>query len=203
MTVSLPQRYLFIGDSVTDCDCLETPDGLGNGYVRLINFGLAAGAQRVTVLNRGVSGNRVSDLRARWKEDCLELQPSLVSILVGINDTWRRYDSGDPVDVQSFERDYRSLLEPLEGVKLVLVEPFLLPISDEQGEWREDLDPKIEIVAALADEFGATLVRADLFLNAYADDLGVEALAPDGVHPTPRGHELLALEWQKAQLSVR
>jgi acyl-CoA thioesterase I len=202
MTVSFPQRYLFIGDSVTDCDRLETPDGLGNGYVRFINNGLSD-AQGITVLNRGVSGNRVGDLRARWKEDCLDLQPSLVSILVGINDTWRRYDSGDPVELQDFERDYRSLLEPLEGVDLVLVEPFLLPISDDQREWREDLEPKIETVRDLATEFGATLVRADLCLNAYAENLGVDALAPDGVHPTPRGHELLALEWQEARLSVR
>jgi acyl-CoA thioesterase-1 len=202
MTVSFPQRYLFIGDSVTDCDRLETPDGLGNGYVRFINNGLSD-AQGVTVLNRGVSGNRVGDLRARWKEDCLDLQPSLVSILVGINDTWRRYDSGAPVELQDFERDYRSLLEPLEGVDLVLVEPFLLPISDEQREWREDLEPKIETVRDLATEFGAILVRADLCLNAYAENLGVDALAPDGVHPTPRGHELLALEWQEASLSVR
>jgi lysophospholipase L1-like esterase len=203
MTVSLPQRYLFIGDSVTDCDRLVTPDGLGNGYVRFISDGLRSDARQITVLNRGISGNRVGDLRARWKEDCLDLQPSLVSILVGINDTWRRYDSGDPVELRDFERDYRSLLEPLDRVDLFLVEPFLLPISDDQREWREDLDPKIETVRDLAAEFGATLVRADLCLNAYAENLGVDALAPDGVHPTPRGHELLAAEWQEARLSVR
>jgi acyl-CoA thioesterase-1 len=193
-----PQRYLFIGDSITDCDRLTTPDGLGAGYVRLLSERLVPDGGPVNVLNRGVSGNRVSDLRARWQEDCLDLQPTLVSILVGINDTWRRYDSGEAVSPEAFRRDYRSLLEPLADLELVLVEPFLLPISAEQQEWRDDLEPKIEIVRHLATEFSATLVPADVRLNAYAAELGVQALAPDGVHPTPRGHELLASEWQAA-----
>jgi lysophospholipase L1-like esterase len=194
--------YVFIGDSVTDCDRRERPDGpLGNGYVRFLSEQFAAGGEEIDVLNRGISGDRVRDLRARWEADCLDLQPTLVSIAVGINDTWRRYDSGDPTTAEDFEDDYRSLLFPLRvaNVAMVLVEPFLLPISDEQRMWREDLDPKIQIVRGLAGEFGATLVPTDALLAAAAEEAGVEAIALDGVHPTTRGHQLLARAWGDAQ----
>ena len=43
----------------------------------------------ITFINRGISGNRVRDLRARWQEDCIDLKPDILSILIGINDSWR------------------------------------------------------------------------------------------------------------------
>ena len=49
---------------------------------------------------------------------------------------------------------------------------------------------------ALAEEFGATLMRTDeIFAQAAGSD--PKAWAEDGVHPTPPGHQLLADEWLK------
>src|SRR5437016_4454777 len=82
--------------------------------------------------------------------------------LGGVNDMWRRYDDDDPTSVEDFEANYRKLLERLGGTAaLILVEPFLLPVREEQWSWRADLDPKIQVVRRLAYEFGATLVPAD------------------------------------------
>lgn len=197
-----PQRkWLFIGDSVTETDRFD--DGarnIGNGYVHFIAEALAHVHAPIRVVNRGVAGDRVRDLQARWRADCLRLRPDLVSIAIGINDTWCRYSSGDPTTTTEFANAYRSLLEPLqrEGVSLVLIEPFLLPVSDEQRSWREDLDPKVTAVAEAADEFGAVLVPADRIMNAYARHLGAGYLAADGVHPTREGHTLLAKIWRHA-----
>jgi acyl-CoA thioesterase-1 len=188
---------LFIGDSVTDCGRRDDTDrNLGNGYVRLISDAFEAGGTPATVVNRGINGNRVRDLAARWQKDCLDLAPTLVSVLIGINDTWRRYDDNDPTEVEEFEAQYRSLLTALparDEMALVLVEPFLLPVSATKEKWRDDLDPKIAVVRALAAEFGAVLVPADAHLTEF--DVDPRELAPDGVHPTPLGHQLLATLW--------
>ncbi|SDE12640.1 SGNH/GDSL hydrolase family protein [Glycomyces harbinensis] len=180
---------VFAGDSVTDCGRREDPDALGSGYVRLLAPALAAAG--FAVANRGVSGDRVRDLKGRWDTDVAALRPTIVSVLIGVNDMWRRYDSGDPTSAADFAADYRSILKGLDA-RLVLVEPFLLPVTGEQEAWREDLDEKITAVRDLADEFAAVLVPADEVLNALGDPHG---LAPDGVHPGDRGHEALAELW--------
>ncbi|GIF63626.1 lipase [Asanoa ishikariensis] len=180
---------VFAGDSITDCERRDDPTGLGDGYVRRIATTLG---DAVRVVNRGISGNSARDLRDRWAADVLAERPDLVSILVGVNDTWRRYDSGAVTTAEEFEENYRALLDPLAGVPVVLIEPFLLPINEEQVTWREDLDPKLAVVRKLAAEYGATLVPAD---TALAGAGTPAEMAPDGVHPSDRGHDLLATLW--------
>jgi lysophospholipase L1-like esterase len=198
MTSDPTSPVLFVGDSVTDCGRRTDPDGLGNGYVRVL-AGTPELAGRA-VLNRGISGNRVVDLEARWGDDVLAAEAGVVSILIGINDTWRRYDSDDPTSTEAYEAGYRRLLAPLAeqpGTALVLMEPFLLPVTESQTFWREDLDPKIEVVRRLAAEFGATLVPTDVELTRLAGEVegGAAALAPDGVHPSAEGHAAIAAIW--------
>ncbi|MEU4190557.1 SGNH/GDSL hydrolase family protein [Kribbella sp. NPDC026611] len=190
-----PRRtVVFAGDSVTDCGRRTDPDGLGDGYVRDLYAEL--GDRRPTIVNAGISGNRAVDLAARWSADVLAHDPSLVSILIGINDTWRRYDEDDPTTPESFEASYRSLLDPLD-CPVVLIEPFLLPVKAGQDTWREDLDPKLEVVRKLAVEYGAILVPADIELNKQAASVGAATLADDGVHPTAAGHRAIAALWRR------
>lgn len=188
---------LFIGDSVTDCGRRDDADrNLGHGYVRLINEAFEAGGTPATIVNRGISGNRVRDLKARWEKDALALAPTLVSVMIGVNDMWRRYDDNDPTTAEQFAADYRDILGQLPGrdeMALVLMEPFLLPVTAEKEKWRDDLDAKIAVVHELAAEFGAVLVPADSFLNGL--DTPAAEIAADGVHPTELGHELLAKLW--------
>jgi lysophospholipase L1-like esterase len=185
---------VFAGDSVTDCGRRDDPAGLGDGYVKNLYDVLGAGRPRI--VNSGISGNRAVDLVARWDADVLEYEPDLVSVLIGINDTWRRYDEDDPTSTEEFEASYRELLEPVTA-RLVLVEPFLLPVKAEQRAWREDLDPKIEVVRRLATEYDALLVPADVEFNRQALTVGATTLADDGVHPTAAGHRLLAELWRR------
>jgi lysophospholipase L1-like esterase len=187
-------RYLFIGDSVTDCGRRDDPDGLGFGYVRMLaEHPSLAGAE---VINRGISGNRVVDLAARWQADVLDLRPDVVTVLIGINETWRRYDSADPTSTSDYERGYSELLATLDGPTLILMEPFVLPVTAEQESWHpDDLDEKIAVMHELAREFGAHLVPLDVALTARAVGETAAALADDGVHPTARGHELIADLW--------
>lgn len=197
-------KVIFIGDSITDCNRnYENPADLGNGYVSMISaqFGLRYPNKQVRFLNRGISGNRVKDLQARWQEDCLALQPDWVSIYIGINDTWRRYDSNDPTTVEDFERGYRDLLVRAKeqlAPKFILVEPFVLPVAEGQADWRADLDPKIQAVRKLAREFGTYYVPLDGLFAGVGTRVDPAFWAPDGVHPSPAGHALIAEAWLKA-----
>ncbi|KQX51840.1 SGNH/GDSL hydrolase family protein [Paenibacillus sp. Root444D2] len=195
---------LFQGDSITDAGRVrENPADMGKGYALMTAalFGSSYPEQQVTFLNRGISGNRVKDLQSRWEQDCIALQPSWVSIYIGINDCWRRYDRNDPTSVEQFEEGYRELLVRTKeelGAKLIMIEPFVLPVPEDRKQWREDLDPKINVVRELAREFGALLVPLD-GIFAQASMLAPSSFwAPDGVHPSPAGHALIAKAWLKA-----
>ncbi len=191
---------LFQGDSITDAGRCLGDGELGHGYVMMAAalFSALCPAMRVRFVNRGISGNRVRDLKGRWQEDCLDLRPDLVSIMIGVNDTWRRFDSDDPTSVEDFEADYRTLLEWTADqldVRLILIEPFVLPVPADRATWRQDIDPKIDVVRRLAREFGAVLLPMDgVFARACAAR-DPAFWAPDGVHPTPAGHALIAKTW--------
>lgn len=199
---------LFQGDSITDCGRdRSNPSDLGNGYPLLVDslFGMTFPELGVKFLNRGISGNRVVDLNERWQEDCLDLKPNWVSIYIGINDCWRRYDSGDPTSTEDFKAGYRQLIERTKAgldANLVLVEPFVLPHPEDRRAWREDLDPKIHAVRELAVEYGALLVPLDGLFAAASARREAAFWAPDGVHPSPAGHGLIAKAWLET-LGVR
>lgn len=190
---------VFAGDSVTDCGRrTDELSPLGNGYVSLLAGKLSGRDQKTVIVNSGINGNRSEDLASRWERDVLVHEPSIVSILIGVNDTWRRFDRDDPTTPAAFEANCRSMLERVvgrDGTKVVLVEPFLLPISAEQNAWLEDLEAKVSVVRALAAEYGTELLSAHEFLTAAAAVYGPEVLAPDGVHPSEFGHQILAEKW--------
>ncbi|WP_409345227.1 SGNH/GDSL hydrolase family protein [Paenibacillus sp. MBLB4367] len=195
---------LFQGDSITDAGRIkENGADLGRGYALMTAglYGSRHPENGVAFLNRGISGNRVKDLQGRWQEDCIDLKPTIVSIYIGINDTWRRYDRNDPTSAESYEAGYRELLTRTKeelGAKIVLIEPFVLPVPEDRRTWREDLDPKITVVRELAREFGALLVPLDgLFAQASMHEKPA-FWAPDGVHPSPAGHALIAKAWLQA-----
>jgi acyl-CoA thioesterase-1 len=159
----------------------------------------------VRFINRGIGGDRAIDLCSRWQEDCLDLHPTWVSILVGINDTWRRYDSNDPTSTEAYESAYRTILEQTSvnlNARLILCEPFVLPVTDEQTTWREDLDPKIAIVRRLAREFKALYLPLDGIFAQAATRREPAFWASDGVHPTNEGHALIAQSWLRTVKAI-
>jgi lysophospholipase L1-like esterase len=185
---------VFIGDSVTDCGRLIEPP-YGDGYV----YNIAQSSRlQGEIINVGTSGHRLIDLENRWNTDVLAHKPTLVSVAIGINDTWRRYDDNDPTSTEDFEERYRRVLSATQAdgnPKLVLCEPFLLSVREEMNTWREDLDPKIAVVHKMASEFGATLIRFDQRFNELAQEISMLELADDGIHPSKLGHQIMADLW--------
>ena len=206
----MAKLILFQGDSVTDCgryrgnDPVLPNQGLGSGYPMLVAGRLNADAPAAgyTVVNRGISGNRVVDLYARWKIDTLNLKPDILSILIGVNDTWHEKGSQNGVEPERYERIYRELLTWTKTVlpkcKLVLCEPFVLKFGAVAGDWLPEMAERGKIVRRLASESRALFIPFQSILNEAAAKSSPELILQDGVHPRLAGHQIMADAWVKA-----
>lgn len=205
MILQAQQHILFYGDSITDAGrnaAQNNNGGLGAGYAALVAAQLQARFPELNLrfTNRGISGNRIYDLENRLQDDVIAQQPTLVSILIGINDTWRRYDSNTPSPIDEFEASYRRIAQRLHESgtsRLVICEPFLLPIPDDRIAWREDLDPRIGACRRIAREFNTLYLPLDGLFAAAACRQSLAYWLPDGVHPSLAGHALIADAWIK------
>ena len=192
---------LFTGDSITDCGRdRNDPASLGMGYVHMLAGQLRNEYAGINLRfrNTGIGGDSTCHLLARWDEDCIDLQPDWVSILIGVNNTWRRYDSNEPIPDDRFESECRDLLERVKTkttAKVILCSPFLLHIDESVARMREDLDPKIVTLKALAVEFDAVWVDFDAAFIAAQQRHIPSYWAEDGVHPSMAGHALMAETW--------
>ena len=96
---------------------------------------------------------------------------------------------------------YRTVLDRIQsetGARIVMLEPFVLPVPEDRKAWREDLDPKIEVVRRLAAAYGAIFIPLDRIFADLAARTRPEIWAADGVHPTPAGHAVIAKAWLEA-----
>jgi len=192
---------LFIGDSITDCGRARPvgeKDGLGNGYVGQINAILSAihPDRSIRVLNTGISGNRVCDLKDRWQPDVSDLNPDWLSIMIGINDVWRQFDNPlNPrqVDLVEYEDTLKALVERtqprLQG--LVLMTPFYLE-ANPQDPMRNLMDQYGQVVKKVAEARQAIFVDTQQAFDRYLACQPTQSLCGDRVHPNPTGHMILA-----------
>jgi len=210
---------LFQGDSITDGARSRNDDPnhiLGHGYAYIIaaKLGFELAERAPAFVNRGVSGDRVSDLYARWNEDCLSLRPTLLSVLIGVNDAWRIMNDLPSGVTDRFERAYVHLLEEtrerLPDAGLVLMEPFILNTgapAQKWTEWRAKISEYQAAVRALAERFDAVFVPLQEPFERAEERAGAAYWLWDGVHPTAAGHELIAREWltvvQHSRLAIR
>ncbi len=207
LTLNPHNVILFQGDSITDAGrtrSLIGPnslDGLGFGYARFIaDFLLKEDPGKYhQFYNRAFSGDQIHDLASRWEQDTLRLMPDVISILIGVNDTWNHVELGLGSDPETFQRIYRKILtntrEKLPDVQLVLCEPFLLFVDDVDQAWIADLNLRQDIVRGLAEEFQGVFVPFQAALNHSAREGPPRYLLEDGVHPTRKGHVVLYENW--------
>jgi lysophospholipase L1-like esterase len=217
MLIQVDDLVLFQGDSITDAGrsrdnpTANEPVSLGRGYVfyaaGLLHQVLPGG--KLEVHNRGIAADRVTNLQQRWRVDTLDLKPNVLSVLIGVNDTWHGTGSGVPengVPLEQYEQVYRQILieakDHLPSLKLVLCEPFVLPCGVVNDRWFPEFTHRREIVKKLADEFGAVFAPFQSVFDEAQDRAAPEAWAADGVHPTLAGHMLLAKTWVAAVSAV-
>lgn len=210
MLIQAHSRVVMTGDSITDCGRnrpvgMSSDDGLGWGYVAFLDALVAVTRPELKLefLNTGVSGDTVRDLAARWERDVAALRPDWLSVMIGINDVWRQFDTDPSVLRPVLEDEYRTTLRRLLGdirprlKGLVVMLPFYLELTP--GEpMRVKRDAYAAIAMEVATEVNAVVVDTQAALEALLPHRSRVLLAPDGVHPTRIGHMALARTWLEA-----
>jgi lysophospholipase L1-like esterase len=199
---------LFQGDSITDGGRQRTGSdynhimGQDYAYILAAQIGAESPERELVFLNRGISGNRIPDLAARWDADTIALHPQLLSILIGVNDLLATGDRA--VTLEQFEVGYDKLLAEtiaaLPSTKIVLAEPFLLPVGKQKADFATNMAEMKKRQAAI-DRMGAKyhlpVVHYQQAIDAALAKSPPEHWSWDGVHPTYAGHGLMAQEWLK------
>ncbi len=199
------KKILFMGDSITcagrtsDSDC-----HLGYGYATLISAALGHDKPNCYIFqNRGVGGNRVTDILARIKKDIINLAPDYMSILIGVNDVWHEmYGRCDGVEQELFEQYYDMLISQIikscPNTKIMIIEPFLLHGTATDGEWdtfRAEVEKRAEAAKRISDKFDLPFVPLMKRFDDAATIASPEHWTLDGVHPTASGHEIIKRAW--------
>lgn len=189
-------KLLFQGDSITDAGrSFQDPHLLGYGYVPVAADLLQKAYPQVDFefVNLGISGNKTADLVNRLEKDFVDIQPDIVSVLIGINDVWHHAEDRSWIPDAVFEENYRKVLTAIRqktNAKIMIMEPFLIPVEDKLF-FREDLYKKIEICRKLAREFADVYLPTDGLLCAAFIGDEPTSYAADGVHPTDKGAEFI------------
>ena len=200
---------LFQGDSITDGNRTRNNDWnhvMGHGYQYIISSKLWYDfpEKGLHFFNRGISGNKVTDLAARWQKDTLDIKPDVLSILIGINDVSAYLNGNADFAAAQYERDYRLLLqqtkEALPNTQFILCEPFILPVGKIKEKWNEytlEIQKRQQVVKALSEEYNTIFVGFQEAFNKALSKAEADYWIWDGVHPMPAGHELMAKEWMR------
>jgi len=192
------QRIVFIGDSITDAGRHAVDPPYGTGYMSLVRAFVTAGhpALGLEWFNRGVSGDTVRDLAARWETDVVALRPDWLSVMIGINDVWSFLagNEADRVPLEEFERIYRRLLKravEAAGCRLILADPYVVE-ADPAEPHRAMSDLYGRVVAELAGEFGAVHVRTQQAFDRVLASTSPAEWSHDRIHLDLSGHAVLA-----------
>ena len=199
-------RIVFQGDSITDAgrDKRNYRD-MGFGYPKFAAEYLKNANPDIEFdfINFGISGNRTGQLFDRFYTDALAFEPDVISILIGINDIWHRYESSIRVATtdEQIKTNYRAILERIKresNAKIVILAPFVLDAPD-KDHLRRDIKTLLPIVRELAAEFADAYIPLDeYFAEALKTQPEPLYYSADGVHPNDNGRMFIAKYYEEA-----
>lgn len=222
------QRILYIGDSVTDGGWGRSGGSMkpsekrnhtdlnhlyGHSYMMLCASELESRypMRPYVMMNRGISGDDITALAARWHKDAIETRPDVLSLLEGTNDVLYYLDSlsagqvAHPFDIRAWEREYRAVLDRSRQanpkLRIVLGTPFVAKVGriGQRDDWqlRDSLISLMaERIRIMARDYDAVLVDYHaMFARLCRGKEGAAHWIWDGIHPTPAGHRRMADLW--------
>jgi lysophospholipase L1-like esterase len=199
MKIQPNSTWVMAGDSITACQRdVSNPADLGTGYVSFVDGLLTAcyPSHHIRVLNRGIPGDTVCELKTRWQTDILELKPDCLSVCIGINDVWQQFDGKHEgqshVTLAEYEQTLDQLLATARPILkgLVLMTPYFIQPRGESMRMMTDEYGKA--VRRLAHKHQAIFVDTQSVFDSAVEQVSVEILAWDRAHLTIPGHMLLA-----------
>lgn len=207
-------KVVFLGDSITEAGESIEGEGTYKGFITSLRENVS---QEVELINKGIGGNKVSDLLLRYNDDVLKLKPNIVFIYIGINDVWHKYDWGTGSDIDIYEKGLRKIITDIKavGAKIILCTPTV--IGENNGEFKlnnnfkdidtteimnKDLDAFSDVVRNLSSEFNTDLLDLRKKFKEYISENNDQnmpkgVLTSDGVHLNNEGNKLIADEMIK------
>jgi len=202
---------LFQGDSITDAGrnrgryYANDSGGLGSGYAFQIIAELLGNnpGKNLKCYNRGISGNKVYQLANRWEDDCLNLKPDVLSILIGVNDFWHTLSGNYSGTAKSYNDDFRKLLDRTKQqfpeMKLIIGEPFaVIGGSAINSKWDKDFPDYQKYAKQIAKDYSAAFIPYQEVFDKALKIAPVSYWCPDGVHPSIAGAFLMKNTWLEA-----
>lgn len=167
-------RVVFMGDSITEGWVGKMPQFFTPGRV-----------------GRGISGQTTSQMLLRFRQDVIDLHPTVVQIMAGTNDI--AGNTGPTTDAQ-VQGNIMSMVELAQanGIRVILAS---IPPAD-HFEWKPGVKPAPRIAAmnAWAKDYAARIgaTYADYWSVLHVGDALNPAFGTDGVHPNAAGYAAMA-----------
>ncbi|SMD00594.1 SGNH/GDSL hydrolase family protein [Pedobacter africanus] len=208
ITLSENDIILFQGDSITDAGRsrdnhdFNNTSALGRGYAFLAASQILNkhASKNLKIYNRGISGNKVFQLAERWDQDCFELKPNVLSLLIGVNDYWHKHNGKYAGTTKIYRDDLRKLLErtreKLPDIKLIIAEPFAVnKVSAVDDTWYPEFNDYRLAAEEIAKEFNAVWIPLQKIFDEAQKKAPGKYWTGDGVHPSIAGAQLMADAW--------
>ena len=196
------QQALFIGDSITDCGRRGAEAPLGNGYVRMFTELVTARwpERRITYINKGIGGHKITDLRDRWRDDVLYHRPGILSLKIDINDLHSHLRGAEGgVSPELFARTYAEVMEWTRrelDCKIALLTPFYVSTDRSGQTFRSQvldlLQRYLDTVEKMSAQHGTRLVRLHERFQQQLKYRDADTFCPEPVHPNHAGHVVIA-----------
>ena len=175
---------LFIGDSITER--FEV-------YPYFNKYG--------TVVNRGIGGEKTSELKNRFYFDALMLKPKVCVLAEGVNNTaelWRKEHEGNKVSEQdvnsvleNFKSDMSEMIDLLKSENIIPVVGAVLPIGIKDCR-NAVIIKENQILKKICSEKGVVFVD---YYSALVSDDGItlkDVTFGDDLHPHVSGYNEMA-----------
>lgn len=201
------KKIIFIGDSITHAGRNELAEpswegALGYGFANLINAELVGRfpQKEIFVLNKGIGGNRIIDLKKRWNQDVIEERPDILTIMIGVNDAWRQVDGRfldiEQISFELFEAIYIELIEQTltKVPNIIIMSAFMLE-TNPNDEFRQLVDHYNEIAKKIAENYHLPYINVQKKFDEFLKYQSSYRISSDRVHPNIIGHQIIAKEW--------
>ncbi|MBE6974971.1 MAG: hypothetical protein E7436_05730 [Ruminococcaceae bacterium] len=195
---------LFMGDSITDGGRTNYKDKtfLGANHPKIVAQKLRQQFKNEEFIfySTGVSGDTVLDQYFRLQEDCFDLKPDYIIMLLGINDCWSGYKGKE-----AFTKSYRFLLDAMTAntdAQIILIQPYLLPADDAMqancvipsvNNYKTYADEIADVVCTMAAEYKLDIIYlGEILEQQHEKGTAYIELASDAIHPTALAATILA-----------
>lgn len=193
-------KVLFIGDSITDVRFNSRKRFSIKGkniYALQLKKRMKKHSNHIKVEIKGIASNRTYHLYDRLTNDCINLKPDVIVMLIGVNDAWENYvpDQYPPLlrPMEPHIREiYRRLKAELPDTRILYLMPFMIDTVKEKLPFHKTLDEFRNVLKDIAIENGASVIDMQAVFNEAQKTVEPKKLAVDGIHPTNLGHKVMA-----------